>query len=55
MSIRFDRPLHRTLALVAALLLATLTVGACNTVKGIGEDVSAAGQSLADVAEDTAN
>ena len=39
----------RRAALVALALLATFAAS-CNTVKGIGEDVSAAGQGLADVA-----
>ena len=42
--------LRSILALLAITLLA-LGLGACNTIAGIGEDVSAAGQSLADVAE----
>jgi predicted small secreted protein len=31
---------------------ACLLIASCNTVRGIGEDVSAAGQGLADVAQD---
>jgi predicted small secreted protein len=31
---------------------ATLTLGACNTVKGAGQDVSSAGRAVSDTAED---
>jgi predicted small secreted protein len=41
----------RALALVAVLGVAG-TVGACNTTRGVGEDVSAAGDALATSAED---
>lgn len=34
------------------LLAAALTVSACNTVAGVGRDVSAAGQAVAGAAED---
>lgn len=39
------------LGLIAAALLA-LTVSACNTVSGMGEDVEAAGGAVSDTAED---
>lgn len=39
----------RRASLVALALLAAFAAS-CNTMKGIGEDVSAAGQGLADVA-----
>lgn len=41
----------RIAAFALLLCLASLMI-ACNTIKGVGEDVSAAGQSLADVADD---
>jgi len=37
---------------VAALLMAA-TLHGCNTMEGIGEDISAAGQSMADVSAKT--
>jgi len=37
----------------AALLLLALTLTGCNTTEGIGEDISAIGQGLANVASDT--
>ena len=45
---------RRITLLAAALMLAgfTLVVSGCNTVQGIGEDVSAAGQTVADWAGD---
>ena len=42
----------RLLALGAVLVVAVLATTGCNTVRGVGEDVSAAGQGLADVAGD---
>ena len=38
------------MAIATALLMIGLT--ACNTIRGVGEDVSAAGQSMADAAAD---
>lgn len=38
-------------ALLAALLLAG-TLAACNTARGVGEDLSAAGGAIKDTAED---
>ena len=32
------------IAAVTALALAVLTLGACNTVKGLGEDIESVGQ-----------
>jgi len=37
---------------VWAALAASLMVAACNTVKGAGEDVSAAGNAVSDTAQD---
>ncbi|HYE46941.1 MAG TPA: entericidin A/B family lipoprotein [Caulobacter sp.] len=37
--------------IVLAALAAALTTAACNTVKGAGEDVSAAGDAVSDTAE----
>lgn len=34
---------------------ASLSIAACNTVAGAGEDVSAAGDAVADTARDAAN
>ena len=34
---------------------ASLSIAACNTVEGAGEDVSAAGDAVADTARDAAN
>ncbi len=33
------------------LLLATLALGACNTMRGVGEDVQAGGQAIEGTAE----
>lgn len=44
-----------TRRLLPALLLATcsaLTLGACNTVEGAGEDIEDAGEAIQDSAED---
>jgi predicted small secreted protein len=41
------------LAVVAFLLAAA--AAACNTVQGVGEDVSAAGEAIDDAAEDARN
>ena len=35
-----------------ALIAAGLSTAACNTVEGVGEDVSSLGQGLADMASD---
>jgi entericidin B len=42
-----------TFAAIAFLLAAT--AAACNTVEGVGEDVSAAGSAVDDAAEDAKN
>lgn len=42
-----------TFAAIAFLLAAT--AAACNTVEGVGEDVSAAGDAVDDAAEDAKN
>lgn len=41
----------RKLTAVMALA-AVLTLGACNTVEGVGKDVSSAGQTVANTADD---
>jgi predicted small secreted protein len=41
----------RTLALLA-LVAASLTISACNTVSGAGRDVQAAGEAVTTTAED---
>jgi predicted small secreted protein len=38
-------------AITAALAATAVTTTACNTVKGAGEDVSAAGDAVSDTAE----
>ncbi|WGF89232.1 entericidin A/B family lipoprotein [Marinivivus vitaminiproducens] len=38
--------------LALALLLGTLALGACNTMEGAGDDLSAAGDAMSDSAED---
>ncbi len=45
----------RKLPLLAALVLvsAPLSLGACNTMKGAGRDVSAAGHAVTDAAQQT--
>jgi predicted small secreted protein len=38
---------------LTALLLTALVLSGCNTVRGMGEDVEAAGGAMSDTAEDT--
>ena len=38
-----------------AALAASLAVAACNTIEGVGRDVSAAGSAVADAARDAKN
>ena len=40
------------LAALAATLGASLSLGACNTVEGVGRDVSAAGRAVTSTASD---
>ncbi len=42
----------RKLVVLMAAAAAALTVSACNTVKGAGQDVSAAGHAVSDTAQD---
>ncbi len=37
--------MRKTAALLAALLL-SLTLGACNTVRGVGKDIAAGGEAI---------
>ncbi|AXT46126.1 MULTISPECIES: entericidin A/B family lipoprotein [Chromobacterium] len=37
------------------LVLAALTLSACNTVKGVGQDVSKGGQAIENAAKDVSN
>ena len=39
-------------ALISVLVLAGLSVTACNTVEGLGKDTEAAGEAIQDSAED---
>lgn len=39
-------------ALLAAMLVATAAVGACNTAEGIGKDVESTGDAVKDTARD---
>jgi len=48
---RADRSELRWLFALTALLF-MLALGGCNTVKGMGEDVEAAGGAMSDTAED---
>lgn len=41
----------RTL-LIMAVMAASLTVAACNTIAGAGKDVSSAGEAVTDTAQD---
>lgn len=41
----------RILALIAALV----TLSACNTVEGVGQDIKAGGQAIENAAQDVAN
>jgi predicted small secreted protein len=44
-------PNPRTTLLVVLTLLATLSLGACNTMRGVGKDTEAVGKSIQDEAE----
>lgn len=44
----------RTLFVILAAA-AALTTAACNTVRGVGQDVEATGEAVADAAEDAKN
>lgn len=46
--------LNRKTALLA-LVLATLGLGACNTIEGAGQDIGAAGEAIEDTADDAKN
>lgn len=41
--------------LILAAAAAALLVAACNTIEGVGQDVSAAGRAVADTARDAKN
>ena len=43
----------RRISLIAILLSGGLTVTACNTVEGAGEDIQGAGHAIEDTAQDT--
>jgi len=45
-------PFPRSLAALLAALLLAGTLAACNTTRGVGEDLSAAGGAISDTAED---
>jgi entericidin B len=47
-----DRPSLGWVAGLGALLLVAITLSGCNTVEGMGEDVSAAGGAMSDTADD---
>lgn len=52
---RHVRGLRKALAAaaLATTLLAPLALSACNTAKGVGKDVEAAGEGLQEVSDDT--
>lgn len=39
--------------LAMAAIMAVVSLGACNTVQGVGEDVQATGQAIEETAEET--
>jgi predicted small secreted protein len=47
-----ERPALAWLFGISAAMLIVMSLGACNTMEGAGEDVSAAGGALSDSAED---
>lgn len=49
-----ERPWRLSMTLVL-LLAMTLVLGACNTMRGLGQDVGAAGQTMEETAEDVQN
>ena len=44
--------MKRIAALMIVAVLAAMSMTACNTVRGVGQDVSAAGDKVADKAQD---
>ena len=47
--------LNRSLALTALLMLAAGVLSACNTVKGVGKDLQAAGSGVSHGAEESSD
>jgi predicted small secreted protein len=53
LSLRSDLASHSAWTLGIVMLGLMLTLGACNTMSGAGEDIEAAGDAMSDTAEDT--
>jgi predicted small secreted protein len=53
LSLRSDLSSHSAWTLGIVMLGLMLTLGACNTMSGAGEDIEAAGDAMSDTAEDT--
>jgi predicted small secreted protein len=53
LSLRSDLANPAAWTLGVVLLGLMLTLGACNTMSGAGEDIEAAGDAMSDTAEDT--
>lgn len=51
MNVELER--MRNIAVIALLFLGLLLPGGCNTVEGVGEDIAAGGQTVADWAAGT--
>jgi entericidin B len=45
--------LHQTRLLALLAMLAVLSLGACNTFRGVGEDVEAGGEAISGAAQDS--
>lgn len=50
-----ERSVARRSLLAGAMLVSIAVLTACNTVEGVGEDVEAAGDAVADTARDAKN
>jgi predicted small secreted protein len=50
-----DRRLPHLALLLGAVLLLGVSLAACNTMQGAGQDLTAAGETLSDTAEDVAD
>lgn len=49
---RFSEDSHVRIALLACAILSPVVLAACNTTKGVGKDVEAAGEGIQEVADD---
>ncbi len=43
--------MYKTILLLSVLVMTSLSVSACNTVEGIGEDIEQAGRNISDAVD----